>query len=561
MSAQTGHQSLPITPQSSGRVERAADRARRLLREPNPVWMREMRQSARLVSTPVVLALVTMVMTLLMASIGGAISVTAEPTKVGAALFHTFFSIAFFVVMWVAPAVAAATISSERSNRTWEALLLTGLGPGTIAKGKFLAALTYVSLYLVMLAPVGGLTFLFGGITATEVISAYALLGLFSALAVAFGLTMSSALPSPAVAIVVTLMTAVPLSLVLYVGLGPLLSIAVHELWPAVPAGPPVWLPTAYARSPFGLDYVALLILLPITAATLPAWFFYAITVANMASPSDDRSSGVRHWMCVSIPVSVAAAVVTQISVKSRQPALPAVWAIGITFVIILFCTFVIAGEPLGPSRRITVQWDRQRVTRLRRFLGPGIMKAATLLVLLGTLGLLLETLCGVAIILQPGIPDQAEQVTQVVSFGLYLVAFFIFLVGFIAFVRARSSTSAMPRLLLLGALFLALVGPWILMAIGGALTHESGAAFVLSSPSPTYVFVMMGSADAAIPHQHLIFGAGALCSVAWALVGFGLLGFARESARKRIQLHQIALSQVELQLAKEDQRQREPSR
>ena len=79
-------------------------------------------------------------------SVGGVLSVTAEPAKVGVGVFHTFFSLAFAIVTWVGPAVAANTIASEKSGRTWEALLLTGLRPARIARGKFLAALTYVSL-------------------------------------------------------------------------------------------------------------------------------------------------------------------------------------------------------------------------------------------------------------------------------------------------------------------------------------------------------------------------------------------------------------------------------
>src|SRR5688572_17869414 len=138
--------------------------------------MRELRQSARLQRTPVILATVTGMMTLLICSVGGVASVTAEPAKVGSGIFHTFFSLAFAVVTWIGPAVAASSIAGERGNRTWEALVLTGLTPAKIARGKFLASLTYVSLYIVMLAPVGALPFLFGGVTATEVLIAFVIL-------------------------------------------------------------------------------------------------------------------------------------------------------------------------------------------------------------------------------------------------------------------------------------------------------------------------------------------------------------------------------------------------
>src|SRR5690606_23067860 len=233
----------PLSP-----FRRALFALRRAAREPNPVWIRELKQSARLPRTPVILAVVTGMVTLLIASIGGVLSVTAEPAQVGAGVFHTFFSLAFAIVTTVGPAVAATTIASEKSGRTWEALLLTGLSPAAIARGKFLAAFTYVSLYVVMLAPVGALAFLFGGVTPAEVLLAFAVLLLIASLSVAFGLAVSSKLSTPAASILVTLFVGLPLAMVVY-GLGGVaLSFAVHELWPAVTGGAPVWLPTAYVR-------------------------------------------------------------------------------------------------------------------------------------------------------------------------------------------------------------------------------------------------------------------------------------------------------------------------
>jgi hypothetical protein len=112
----------------------------RLFGEPNPVWMRELKQAARLQRTPIILSVVTGMMTLLICSVGGVASTTAEPAKVGVGIFHTFFSLAYAVVTWLGPAVAANTIAGERSGRTWEALQLTGLGPRRIARGKLQGA-------------------------------------------------------------------------------------------------------------------------------------------------------------------------------------------------------------------------------------------------------------------------------------------------------------------------------------------------------------------------------------------------------------------------------------
>ena len=87
----------------------------RLTRDPNPVWMRELRQSARLQRTPVILMTITIAVALLISSVGGIASVTAEPAKVGVGIFHTFFSLAFALVTWLGPAVAASTIAGEKN--------------------------------------------------------------------------------------------------------------------------------------------------------------------------------------------------------------------------------------------------------------------------------------------------------------------------------------------------------------------------------------------------------------------------------------------------------------
>ena len=48
----------------------------RLLRDPNPILMRELRQSARLVRTPFILMGLTIVMTLIIAGVGGSVAQT-----------------------------------------------------------------------------------------------------------------------------------------------------------------------------------------------------------------------------------------------------------------------------------------------------------------------------------------------------------------------------------------------------------------------------------------------------------------------------------------------------
>lgn len=494
---------------------------------PNPVWMRELKQAARLQRTPIILAVVTGMMTLLICSVGGVASTTAEPAKVGVGIFHTFFSLAYAVVTWVGPAVAANTISGERSGRTWEALQLTGLSARSIARGKFLAAFTYISMYVVMLAPVGALPFLFGGVTATEVLIAFAMLFGMAALSVAFGLSVSAKFASPAAAIIVTLLVALPVSLAIYGGAGVGFSFAAHDLWPGVAGGPPVWLPSAYVRADFGLPYFVFLVLCPAVATVIPAWLFYEATVANMASPSDDRSTRLRVWFLAAMPALTLCCTLTNWAAHDFEWVYAGgglIWCFG------CFGAFLFAGEPLAPSVRVLAHWQRERASRLRQSLGPGVIRAS--LLLLGTTLLALASNALVGILKAK---TNAEH-DAVLAFHGYAAAFFGFVVGFAAWARARANSAGTPRLLLTVVLFFAFVGPWIIMAIAGVITdrHER-EVLLMASPSPTFVVTMVQAVETSAADAGLILATGAACSAAWALIGVGLLAAAGTRTRTRL--------------------------
>jgi ABC-type transport system involved in multi-copper enzyme maturation permease subunit len=529
--------SVPAPPSSLRGDARHSTLFGRLSENPNPVWMRELKQAARLQRTPIILAVVTAMMTLLICSVGGVASTTSEPAKVGVGIFHTFFSLAFAVVTWVGPAVAANTIAGERSGRTWEALQLTSLTPRSIARGKFLAAFTYISLYIVMLVPVGALPFLFGGVTATEVLIAFALLFVVAVLAVAFGLSISAKFSSPAAAIIVTLLVALPVSLLVYGGGGVGLSYAAHEQWPGVPAGPPVWLPTAYVRADFGLPYFAFLVLLPAVLTAIPAWLFYEVTVANMGAPSDDRSTRLRVWFLTSLPaLTLSTLLVTWAShdLEWVYAAGALLWAFG------CFGAFLFAGEPLAPSVRVLTHWRQQGASALRRSLGPGILSASTLLALLTLLGL------GSSAALGAIEAKSAMDRDALLAFHGYGMAFFGFVVGFTAWARSRSHNTSTPRVLLAAALFVAFVGPWIAMAVAGLITNQHDEAMLMASPSPTFAMTMVQAISTSAPDAGLVATAGSACAAAWALIGVGLFAASGLRVRARVTAEEVARAKLQ---------------
>ena len=73
-------------------------------------------------------------------------------------------------------------------------------------------------------------------------------------------------------------------------------------------------------------------------------------------------------------------------------------FAISVLLCLLVFAAFVFVGEPLGPSRRVRVHWDRESFGKLRRYLGPGILRAVSLLLLLGLGCLVAQTLSGAAL-------------------------------------------------------------------------------------------------------------------------------------------------------------------
>jgi hypothetical protein len=547
--------SPPTPPSAAG-----PGRARWGARPPNPVWVREMRQFSRLTRTPFLLMTLTVLLALLLCAIGGIASMSASPASIGSGLHHTFFSIAFFVVTLAGPALAANGIASEREGRTWEALLLTGLAPGVIAKGKFFAAYTHVALYVVMLAPVGALPFLFGGVTAAEVVLAFVWLFLFALLSVAFGLAVSSKMDSLRVALLVTLLCAFVLSPTAY-GIGTALSHAAHLAWPAVPDALPVWLPTAYERAPFSLNYLGALVALPLGAVALPSWFLYEVTVANLTSVTDDRSTGVRRWFLVTSAALVAAGLVLIAQADDATDAAMLSMGSSLAYLFFLaFCAFVFAGEPIGPSRRVVRGWDQAGAGAFRRFLGPGVVRAAVALLGAGLGGLAALTAAGFALAYArppaSSVALPARQAGAALIFGAYAIGFAVFVVGFGAWVRSRSGSPAVARVLLLVALLVATAGPWLGAAIAGVLSRDLEAgALLFASPSPSYAFVAADQVrTGSVRAGSAVVAAGA-CAAAWALVGLGLLAGAGRRCRAVIRAHDEALARGDALLADEDAR------
>ncbi len=549
MSAQTGEE-IPAAPASTRVADRVRFRIRRWLAEPNPIWIRELYQSTRLARTPFILMAVTVMVALAIAAIGGSASETEPSDEVGSLLYQTFFSIGYFVVAWVGPGLAANAIASEREGRTWEAIVLTGLGPKVIARGKFLSAFSDVGAYIVMLAPVGALPFLFGGVHWLEVVIGFVYLFAMAALAVAFGLALSSKMSSSRGAILITLLLSVPLSGGLYGMAGPGLSFGAHELWPQVLQGRPVWLPMAYVRADFGLEYALLLFAVPLIVFGLPGWLLYEATIANLTEASDDRSSGLKRWFVVASVVLVVAGIVTLWAIPDAKDVLAA----GIAEVVILlwflgFATVMFAGEPLGPTRRVIARWQRVGANRITRFFGPGLTLTLGSVVAIGLAGfasIIVAALVRAEMIVQATHIGYGDRDSYLLAFSAYAIGFFVFTVGLASWLRSRSNNIIGSRIVFLAVVFGISIVPWICAAVMG-LASRSDDAVLVAAPSPFYAVLLL-------KHQKdEVVLAGLVASIAWGLFGTMLFGSAGRRVRAIVTAFDQQHERAEAALAAEE--------
>jgi hypothetical protein len=554
VSAQTGVET-PGGPVSRRVGDRVRYRLDVLTAEPNPLWMREMRQSARLLRTPIILMTLTVLTTLLLASLGGVMTATGgtSPAEAGSTLFHVYFSLAWFVVTLVGPALAANSIASEREGKTWEALLLTGLRPSVVTRGKFLASYTAITMYVVALAPAGALPFLFGGVTPIEVLVAFVFLFLIALLSVAFGLAISAKMDSLRGALLVTLLVAAPLSAFCFLSLGVGMSVVVHGIWDGVTEGAPVWLPTAYSRAPFGVEYIVYLLLIPAAAVCLPAWLLYEVTRSNLTSVTDDRSVGLKRWFLTASLVVALCATVPLFAVTARERGHALVAGSAFYVVFTIFNAFLFGGEAIGPSRRVKEMLAS--ASFLRRLLTPGVMRTAFVQLGLALAFLALLAALGIGFVRWEGGPYAQDQTAQIITFTAYAAAFVTFVVGLAAFLRARSVSTAVPRVLLLVVLFFVFTGPWILAAITGVFAGGSGSqygpAMAVAAPSPFYAFIAVESIPA--PDPGIAVFAAMVAAAGYAVGGFAFLVAANVRCRRIIDEHETILAEADRRLAEED--------
>ena len=327
---------------------------RRAWRDPNPILLKELRVVFRTNLFTRFLYLSTAAVALIVLTTAALRAAGAEPpATTGQMIFQFFFSVALMVVSVVAPGFGASTITGEKELRTYESLVLSGMSASRIVWGKFFAAYGAMSLVLIAFAPVVGIAFLFGGVSPADVVIAYLAILILLAIALAFGIAVSSRAKSTRIAILVATVVYVPVSWIFVMtetSFGMMGVISGH----GGGAGP-FWFVQALASLDWdlaGLKTLAIAILLPLFWAFMVLWLFLATAISGLRPLNEDRSAPFKRWTIVSF----AGLVLTMIAFLSLSDDWYSARRVSEAFVaftafVILFYALLFANEPTLPAR------------------------------------------------------------------------------------------------------------------------------------------------------------------------------------------------------------------
>lgn len=150
---------------------------------------------------------------------GGGIAVDQLQT-IGIGMFVAVLATMLLALLLMVPSMVGGSIAGERHNQTLQPLQLTAMGPTQIVLGKLVSSLAYLVVLLLCAAPVMAIPFLLGGITATQAVGAYLVLLLITVEFAAISLAVSSLLPRPAPAIMVSLVLCAFVTIAPWVAMG-----------------------------------------------------------------------------------------------------------------------------------------------------------------------------------------------------------------------------------------------------------------------------------------------------------------------------------------------------
>ncbi len=101
---------------------------------------------------------------------------TYQSASIGRGIFIALMFLQTLMILVLAPASTAGTISSEREKQTLDLLVVTPISSVAIVVGKLLSALTWVFVLILASIPVTALVFVYGGVAPDDIVRGYLML-------------------------------------------------------------------------------------------------------------------------------------------------------------------------------------------------------------------------------------------------------------------------------------------------------------------------------------------------------------------------------------------------
>lgn len=142
----------------------------------NPVFSREIKVSSRSVRLPLIILLFNGILCLVtLLNMYSAVAQVKTTAMIQYSSFMNMYefvtTIEFILLMFIVPAVTAASISGERERQTLELMLTTQMTAFQVVTGKLMSALSTLLLLIVSSFPAVAMVFVYGGVTWTDTVS------------------------------------------------------------------------------------------------------------------------------------------------------------------------------------------------------------------------------------------------------------------------------------------------------------------------------------------------------------------------------------------------------
>jgi ABC-2 type transport system permease protein len=177
----------------------------------NPVIVKELRGRMRgwrsvaiLVIYLLILSLVTWLTFLAVGSYSSNNYYGGQSAQIGKTIFGVLVGFQTVMVALLTPAFTAGSITSEREQKTYDLLMTTLLPARSVIFGKLGAALAWVALLILAVAPLQSLAFMFGGVSPEEVILSQVVLLMAAVLFASIGIFWSTVVKSSVASNVLT---------------------------------------------------------------------------------------------------------------------------------------------------------------------------------------------------------------------------------------------------------------------------------------------------------------------------------------------------------------------